>query len=515
MKEPRSSPIDMAYPNGALRITRTPGRLNYKNCVGLSDIINKEHLVSACIFAFYIADEEFLPYLPISTSSTNAVPVSYIFKATHFFKCSHYIQIYIGRDPNNDPFLQRAASRADIPLGEGKLAKKNLETLRPHLEDLHRTATSQQSSDDSSVHTNIHAFYTWSAGCSHSKILLLVYPTFLRIVITSCNMMDIDTALGDNHWYIHDIPRRTIRASRPPAGFEGTLMAHMDALGTPAAFLDSVRGWYDYASVKVYLVTSHPGTFAGPKAEQHGLLRLRKIVKHLGLSLGDKSDDGKVALEVCAASIGNISAQWLNAFYKCALGEKDIGFPEDDEDDGGDSVPAIKIFFPTVSNVREADTDSQEGASNIGCHLRPWDTASQAVKEIFHHYRSKDAGRLFHQKLIMAYDPSQSDEVPHYIYVGSANLSRSAWRSAWGSVTEDKKRCNEATCHTKLTGGSNFECGVVIPGRLIMSLLEPGTGTWKDGVVPYDQTVEPYDLERDRPWSDPRWARDYRDDYSD
>ncbi|KAK8119694.1 ubiquitin interaction domain-containing protein [Apiospora kogelbergensis] len=419
----------MAYPNGALRITRTPGRLNDKNCVGLGDIINKEHLVSACIFAFYIADEEFLPYLPISTSSTDAVP------------------IYIGRDPNNDPFLQSAASRADIPLGEGKLAKKNLETLRPHLEDLHRT--SQQSSDESSGHTNIHAFYAWSAGCSHSKILLLVYPTFLRIVVTSCNMMDIDTALGDNHWYLHDVPRRATRASRLPAGFEGTLMAHMEALGTPAAFLDSVRGWYDYASVKVYLVTSHPGTFAGPKAEQHGLLRLRKIVKHLGLGLGDKSDDGRVRLEVCAASIGNISAQWLNAFYKCALGKQDIGFPEVNEDDGGDSVPPIKLFFPTVSDVREADTDSQEGASNIGCHLRPWATASQAVKEIFHHYRSKDAGRLFHQKLIMAYDPSEPDEVPHYIYVGSANLSR----SAWGSVTEDKKRGNEATCHTKLTGG--------------------------------------------------------------
>ncbi|KAK8104929.1 phospholipase D/nuclease [Apiospora kogelbergensis] len=493
----------MAYPNGALRITRTPGRLNNKNCVGLGGIINKEHLVSACIFAFYIADEEFLPYLPISTSSTDAVPVSYIFKATHIFNCSHYIQIYIGRDPNNDPFLQRAASRADIPLGEGKLAKKNLETLRPHLEDLHRTATPQQSSDESGGNTNIHAFYAWSAGCSHSKILLLVYPAFLRIVITSCNMMDIDTALGDNHWYLHDVPRRATRASRPLAGFEGTLMAHMEALGTPAAFLDSVRG--------VYLVTSHPGTFAGPKAEQHGLLRLRKIVKHLGLGLGDKSDDGKVRLEVCAASIGNISAQWLNAFYECALGEPEIGFPEDEGDGSGDLVPLIKLFFPTVSDVRAADTDSQEGASNIGCHLRPWATASQAVKEIFHHYRSKDAGRLFHQKLIMAYDPSQPDEVPHYIYVGSANLSR----SAWGSVTEDKKRGSEATCHTKLTGVSNFECGVVIPGRLIMGLLEPGTGTWQDGVVPYDQTAEPYDLERDRPWSDPRWVRDYRDDYSD
>jgi len=81
-------------------------------------------------------------------------------------------------------------------------------------------------------------------------------------------------------------------------------------------------------------------------------------------------------------------------------------------------------------------------------------------------------------------------------------------------VAEDNtKRGSEATSHTKLAGVSNFECGVVIPGRLISGLLEPGTGTWQDGVVPYDQTAAPYDLKRDRPWNDPRWVKDYRDDY--
>ena len=65
----RSHELTMAYPNGAIRITRTPGRQNDKNCVNLADIIHKDYLVSACIYAFFIADEELLRYLPVSRSS--------------------------------------------------------------------------------------------------------------------------------------------------------------------------------------------------------------------------------------------------------------------------------------------------------------------------------------------------------------------------------------------------------------------------------------------------------------
>ncbi|KAK8060935.1 tyrosyl-DNA phosphodiesterase domain-containing protein [Apiospora saccharicola] len=489
---PSAPALAMSYPNGGLRITRTPGRRDAKNCVSLGDLIDKEHMVSACIFAFYIADEELFPHLPLSVRTKDA------------------ITIYIGRDANNDPLLQAAAARARISLPEGKLTKKTLDVLRPHLDALHKT-----------THQNLHSFYAWAPGSAHSKLLLLVYPTFLRIVITSCNMMDIDTVLGDNHWYIHDVPQRTELATRPPAGFEGTLLTHLEALGTPAVFLDLIRGSYDYGSLKVYLVTSHPGTFAGPgKAEQYGLLRLRKVVKHLGLGLGegeDKSEndnDEKVRLDICTASVGNIAARWLTAFHQCALGRQEIGVvpPEEEEEENEDELAEkMRLFYPSVDDVRTASADSPDAASNIGCHLRPWDKAPQDVKRIFHHYRSQDAGRLFHQKLIMAYDPVKPETIPHYLYIGSANLSQ----SAWGGLAADKKKGgNPATCDTKLTGVSNFECGVVIPGRVIEGLLEPGTEAWEEGVVPFDRTAGAYDLEKgDRPWNDPRWVKGYRHDY--
>lgn len=68
------SDVRMAFPSGALRITRTPGRSRAKNCINLTDVIHKDSLVSACVFSFFIANEELLEHLPLSRTS-NAVPV--------------------------------------------------------------------------------------------------------------------------------------------------------------------------------------------------------------------------------------------------------------------------------------------------------------------------------------------------------------------------------------------------------------------------------------------------------
>lgn len=314
-------------------------------------------------------------------------------------------------------------------------------------------------------------------------------------------MMRADTDLGDNHWYIHDLPKRPSRESVISSPFEANLLEHLQALKVPVQFLESIKGMYDYSTVKVHLVTSVPGISAGAKAEKHGLLRLRRVIKDLGVDLRRKKRDGALQLEVCAASIGNLSAKWLDGFYDCALGRKYLEVTE-----GHCDVPDLKLFYPTVSDVRRADDSARLAASNIGCHTRPWISAPDAIKRIFHHYKSKDAGRLFHQKLIVAYDPRDSAVAPYYVYIGSANLSQ----SAWGALEPDK-RGNEATCDLKLIKTMNFECGVVIPGNLVKELLEPGTPSWQEGIVPYDQAAAPYNIQKDKPWNDPAWGTDFQD----
>lgn len=69
-----STKLEMKYPNGGLRITRTPGRRYAKNCVNLDDVIHEEHLESALAFSFFIGDEELFDHLPFSKSD-GGVPV--------------------------------------------------------------------------------------------------------------------------------------------------------------------------------------------------------------------------------------------------------------------------------------------------------------------------------------------------------------------------------------------------------------------------------------------------------
>lgn len=378
-----------------------------------------------------------------------------------------------------DPMTEEACQRAGV-LFSSKLSNKNLQLVTPVLRDMYHQQHGK----------NYHAFYAFSPGSSHTKILVLMYSDFLRLVITSCNMMDIDTVLGDNHWYIHDLPKLSQTAKTEPSAFEAGLITHLEALGTPKAFLDSIRGKYDYSNVKVHLVTSAPGVKAGINAEKHGLLRLRRVINDLDLNLSEKKAKD-LRLEICTASIGNLNAKWLNTFRDCALGKADIKIPDENC-----KVPDLKLFYPSVGDVKNAHESAQDAASNIGCHTRPWNQAPRAIQELFNHYESKDAGRLFHQKLIMAYNPQDAKAPPYFVYVGSGNLSQ----SAWGALEQDKKK-NAATCDTKLVKTTNFESGVVIPGDLIEGMLETGTKDWQTGIVPYKQNGEKYDLSRDKPWN--------------
>ena len=384
-----------------------------------------------------------------------------------------------------DPMTPEACELAGVPLildgGKApKVTKGKMPIVEPKLQALYAKRYG----------LNYHAFYAWSPGSSHSKILVLVYAEFLRIVITSCNMMDIDTVLGDNHWYIHDLPRGASRSKEMISSFETDFLSHLSALNVPDTFTRSIQGMYDYSKVKVHLTTSVPGVSSGTKAEKHGLLRLRRIVNDLDLEL-PRLGNGKLRLDLCAASIGGLTAKWLNSFNDCALGKGKIT-----ADDENRAVPDVKLFYPTVGDVKSADSLSQDAASNIGCHIHPWTGAPDAIKRIFHHYQSKDTGKLFHQKLILAYNPRDASAPPYYVYIGSANLSQ----SAWGALEADKKT-NKATCNTKLVKVSNFECGVIVPGTLVKDLLEEGTATWQSGIVPFEQTAAPYTLPRDKPWN--------------
>jgi tyrosyl-DNA phosphodiesterase-1 len=129
-------------------------------------------------------------------------------------------QIYVGRDINLDPFAPQVMHSLGEKRGtnsKSKISTKQLAKMRPYMNTVYRQLYGVSAFLSSShfffcpiptdlcekmnhAGENFHIFFPQCQGCAHSKILLLIYPTFLRLVITSCNLMNIDTMYGDNHW---------------------------------------------------------------------------------------------------------------------------------------------------------------------------------------------------------------------------------------------------------------------------------------------------------------------------
>lgn len=165
-------------------------------------------------------------------------------------------------------------------------------------------------------------------------------------------------------------------------------------------------------------------------------------------------------------------------------------------------------MFPSYETVQK----SLRGTSTGGtiCLDPNYYKRDQFPKELFRDCKSKRAGLLLHSKLLFA-APMQADggRGGAWAYVGSANLSE----SAWGRLTK-----NKSTKQVKLYC-RNWECGVVIPvnrstGHQSQNIDTPATtplqATAQDqdinldsifeGVVPVPMNFPGVEYGQGRPW---------------
>ncbi|KAJ7611404.1 tyrosyl-DNA phosphodiesterase-domain-containing protein [Mycena polygramma] len=446
--------LDMKYAGGALRLTRTRGRgrAGTPNTVSLEDLIHPDDLSSAFVFSYCIENDLLFEYFPFKTSA-NPRP---------------YVQVYVGRDISLDSVGKQFAG----------FTKK-----RPTKDaDFDRVVGCAQAGYREVYGENFHAFYPkLKNGCAHTKMMVLIYPDFLRLVITSANLMALDVILGDNMWFIQDFPRVAAGAKYAQTDFETHLSRHVEALKCPADFLEMylTPGVFDFSAVKVHLVTSIPGSRSGMEAVEYGQLRLRHVVRQEILKRYTKTKLPRMFFEVCVGSVGHLENEGVvtNLLESCAGNrQKSI-----------EGQPALKLVFPTSADVEKTDL-GKDGASNISSHIK-WrnlaEKSAEYLTTIFYHYRSKDPGCLFHMKSILALHADAPERTPLYMYMGSANFSASAWGNV---MPELRDKVVADTLQTeRLEGIANFECGVVIKGEDIAGMLE--TGIWED-IVPYVRPTE-------------------------
>ena len=306
--------------------------------------------------------------------------------------------------------------------------------------------------------------------CMHSKLILLFHPDKLRIAIPTANLLNFDwgeTGVMENSVFMIDLPR--LADGRKAEAGEVTPFAKEVTYFLEKQRVDrNVREGllnFDFSATKdMMFVHTAGGTYYDEEAERTGLPGLARAVRQLSL----QSREG-LQIDFAASSIGSLNDDYLRGVHAAARGEDMIAkaasatakaktdFFKASADKSSSAVPDIRdkvrIYFPTHETV----TSSIAGAAGTICLNRKWFEGAAFPRTCFRDYRSTRAGLLSHNKILYARGKQKnadgSTQNVTWAYVGSANMSE----SAWGKLVYDKKeKAWKVVCR-------NWECGVLLP----------------------------------------------------
>lgn len=297
----------------------------------------------------------------------------------------------------------------------------------------------------------------------HSKLMLLFYADFLRIAIPSANLMPYDwgeTGVMENMVYLIDLPRHAdgrTRSKEDLTFFGRELMFFLDQMGLWDKAREGILNFDFSKTEKLAFIHSMAGTHYGEDMQRTGFVGLGRAIRELKLDTED------LRLDYASASVGNLDSNMIGSFYHSCRGIR----PEDlANQENSAAFDHFNVYFPTFDTVRQ----SIGGMPNAGtiCIQRRWWESKEFPRSMFKDYQSTREGLLSHNKTLLARG------LAPWVYVGSSNLSA----SAWGRVSMDrKKKEQKLTC-------ANWECGVLVPGRLDVPWKEPAK-KYKDEAKPW------------------------------
>ena len=150
----------------------------------------------------------------------------------------------------------------------------------------------------------------------HSKLWLIAYKSFLRVVVTSANFTAIDFACWSQSFWVQDFPLKRSDQIGKTCEFEEILLFHYSRLSC-----DSDSSWikaFDFQESKAFLVSSVPinsKLTAMNDITIQGQGRLRNILK------GDDNMSDEVYY--LSSTIGKLYQRWFGDM-KNALNTKKI-----------------------------------------------------------------------------------------------------------------------------------------------------------------------------------------------
>ncbi|KAF2103090.1 phospholipase D/nuclease, partial [Rhizodiscina lignyota] len=241
-------------------------------------------------------------------------------------------------------------------------------------------------------------------NCMHSKLMLLFYDDYMRIVIPSANLTKYDWGEDgrmENSVFIIDLPGPLAASGEksqsvddlPPFGQE--LHYFLRRMEVPES-LETAILRYDF-SPTAHLAFIHTvgGSHFGEDMERTGYPGLSRAVRQL-----DLETTLPMQIDFAASSLGSLNEAFLKTMYDAVSG---IGPSLNAAANGkiakGQQLrDSFRIYFPTHETV--ANSFGGTDAAGTICLRRQWFTAPTFPKALMRDYRSSRPGLLSHNKIL-------------------------------------------------------------------------------------------------------------------
>ncbi|KAM0684444.1 hypothetical protein MDAP_000213 [Mitosporidium daphniae] len=251
----------------------------------------------------------------------------------------------------------------------------------------------------------------------HAKLAIVLMESFIRIMITSANLVQGDWEERSNIAYIQDFP-----ASDSPCGgdFGISLCQILKSMGLSAELLDRIQNNYNYGKALGHLIASIPGSYlANSEAESTlGLGRLSYLSSNL-LSPSEKSSS-TISLEYQCSSIGPYTAAWLENLFGLLSG------PYRSKSKKG----ILKLVYPSEASVIQSEIGAM-GFTSLFCSSKSWASDEFPANSMYQVQPIYSVYSL-HSKIMTV--ESETGRVL-FTYIGSHNFTPAAWGRISGKST--------------------------------------------------------------------------------
>ncbi|KAL9024726.1 MAG: hypothetical protein Q9196_006304, partial [Gyalolechia fulgens] len=161
-------------------------------------------------------------------------------------------------------------------------------------------------------------------NCMHSKLMLLSYPTHLRVVVPTANLVAYDwgeTGVMENMAFLIDLPRLPAEQAMHKdemTHFGKDLVYFLEAMGLDQTIVTSIHQ-FDFSATR-YLAFVHTiggaHTGEGEPWRRTGYCGLGRAVSQLGLAL-----EKPLAIDYVTSSVGSLNMEYMLMLYLAAQGD--------------------------------------------------------------------------------------------------------------------------------------------------------------------------------------------------